>query len=360
MGRQSSRLIYNGKDHKDIYFQGHYHDAMYVGSQLVWKKIRERNWERIGFHTFKDNGNAYIAYDAQDKLYYFDRDSKEWVLSEVPDVEISIGCAENGLFIANEYINDESMFNPSMHDTERIFISRDGKSWQNVGYIKETRYFSNSIVFRFATDGTNIVALPYFDNCHIHYGTIASSGEWERSEYVIGDIHPGSTSECGGFLLTYDFSNNSQTAHKSFDMGRTWTSFDISETGFFVDSVNNTPNFVGGKIFMIVRDSERNYFLSIVNPNNGFPEKVLEASPGTNYPFKSVIIDNRSGLFGFSNGNGFYQSKDGYTWEKVEQNLAYQVANYTIFIPNVGCFMSRHRAYGGYGQFCENPFDRYV
>lgn len=39
MGKQSSRLIYRGKDHKDIYFQGKYHKAMYKGSQLLWKKL---------------------------------------------------------------------------------------------------------------------------------------------------------------------------------------------------------------------------------------------------------------------------------------------------------------------------------
>ncbi len=39
MGRQSSRLYFQGKDHKDIYFQGHYHDAMYIGNQLVWEKL---------------------------------------------------------------------------------------------------------------------------------------------------------------------------------------------------------------------------------------------------------------------------------------------------------------------------------
>ncbi len=40
MGMQSARLIYRGKDHKDIYFQGMYHDKMYIGSSLVWEKIR--------------------------------------------------------------------------------------------------------------------------------------------------------------------------------------------------------------------------------------------------------------------------------------------------------------------------------
>lgn len=39
MGKQSARMYYQGKDHKDIYFHYNYHDAMYKGSNLVWKKI---------------------------------------------------------------------------------------------------------------------------------------------------------------------------------------------------------------------------------------------------------------------------------------------------------------------------------
>lgn len=38
MGKQSSRIYLAGGDHKEIYFQGHYHDKMYIGSELVWEK----------------------------------------------------------------------------------------------------------------------------------------------------------------------------------------------------------------------------------------------------------------------------------------------------------------------------------
>lgn len=38
MQQQSARLYYQGRDHKDIFFQGCYHDKMYVGNQLVWEK----------------------------------------------------------------------------------------------------------------------------------------------------------------------------------------------------------------------------------------------------------------------------------------------------------------------------------
>lgn len=39
MGKQSSRICYKGKDHKDIYYQKNYHRAMYKGDELVWMKI---------------------------------------------------------------------------------------------------------------------------------------------------------------------------------------------------------------------------------------------------------------------------------------------------------------------------------
>lgn len=39
MGKQSSRIYYQGKDHKDIYFQKKYHEKMYKGSTLVWEKL---------------------------------------------------------------------------------------------------------------------------------------------------------------------------------------------------------------------------------------------------------------------------------------------------------------------------------
>ena len=40
MGKQSARMYFNG-DHKDIYFRGKYHKAMFVGAECVWYKIEE-------------------------------------------------------------------------------------------------------------------------------------------------------------------------------------------------------------------------------------------------------------------------------------------------------------------------------
>lgn len=61
MGRQSSRIYYQGKDHKDIYFQGHYHEKMYIGNQLVWEKL----YDGIVFVT--PTMNAVYFYDLHTK-----------------------------------------------------------------------------------------------------------------------------------------------------------------------------------------------------------------------------------------------------------------------------------------------------
>ncbi|MBD5515353.1 MAG: hypothetical protein HDR06_12140 [Lachnospiraceae bacterium] len=39
MGKQSSRLIYQGTDHKDLFYDGKFHDKLYKGAELVWEKL---------------------------------------------------------------------------------------------------------------------------------------------------------------------------------------------------------------------------------------------------------------------------------------------------------------------------------
>ena len=62
--RQSSRIYFAGKDHKDIYFRGHYHDKMYIGNKLVWEKLK---------------GGEYI-FDFEFKYY---EEEKEYYLTAV-------------------------------------------------------------------------------------------------------------------------------------------------------------------------------------------------------------------------------------------------------------------------------------
>jgi len=43
MGKQSSRIYFQGKDHKDIYFNTYYSSSMVVNNEVFWKKIYELN-----------------------------------------------------------------------------------------------------------------------------------------------------------------------------------------------------------------------------------------------------------------------------------------------------------------------------
>lgn len=83
MGAQSSRLYFDGKDHKEIYYQGKYHTAMYKGDQLVWAKTDVENvnyppvypvyFKEIGGKLYGINENGYIWFLGSDKTFaYYD------------------------------------------------------------------------------------------------------------------------------------------------------------------------------------------------------------------------------------------------------------------------------------------------
>lgn len=72
MGRQSSRLIYRGKDHKDIYYNGHYHDAMYLSDskgnvKLLWEKLKGTLVKNVSMMSCV-NGKYYAVVESTDYM----------------------------------------------------------------------------------------------------------------------------------------------------------------------------------------------------------------------------------------------------------------------------------------------------
>ena len=60
--KQSSTIWYQGNPHKEIYFQGHYHDKMYKGSQLVWEKLsNDSEYFPIITDRTSYDGNTYFV-----------------------------------------------------------------------------------------------------------------------------------------------------------------------------------------------------------------------------------------------------------------------------------------------------------
>lgn len=73
MGRQSARLYFQGKDHKDIYFRGNYHYQMYLSDEegnltLVWEKLRGTPPARISL--IESIGDRYYGIGSIKGGYY--------------------------------------------------------------------------------------------------------------------------------------------------------------------------------------------------------------------------------------------------------------------------------------------------
>lgn len=130
MGKQSSRIYYRGKDHKDIYFQRKFHTKMYVGNKIVWEKLLPEKF--LVTQTSAEN-SLFLIYDIQRKL-----------------------------FDVMPFNGENNMFSVWKHVGNSMFINISGKA-----------YFSTDI-YKFQTVNNNYVSntsigiedhYSYTDNC---------------------------------------------------------------------------------------------------------------------------------------------------------------------------------------------------
>lgn len=61
MGKQSSRLIYRGKDIKDLVYQGNFLNKLYKGNDLVWEKLYRYFVRNTSLVVFDLDGKKYIS-----------------------------------------------------------------------------------------------------------------------------------------------------------------------------------------------------------------------------------------------------------------------------------------------------------
>ncbi len=161
MGKQSARLIYRGKDHKDIYFQGHYHDAMYLGYELLWHKIRQE-----GYYVFiVDNGKEGRF---QEGIYIitFDEKTQEFeIVMEIKDTPDSF--TEN--FFGGAYMVDsERMYICSLSWDDTIWASIDG-----IHYKKTNLVIKNQVDYR-----------PFFSRSYHSYSLKNDNGFSYKVNYT--------------------------------------------------------------------------------------------------------------------------------------------------------------------------------
>lgn len=160
MGRQSSRIFFQGKDHKDIYFQGHYHDKMYIGSTLVWEKLKSMkiNWEvyETSIYSMTDmivnNGDRFCFIDKRTGNIYTSSNGKTWSITENPftDYKIDSGSirTDGNTFVATKNyklsVDDMIMRQP--------VISSNGLTWEKIDSVNVTK--KDGAILHLKTDGT--------------------------------------------------------------------------------------------------------------------------------------------------------------------------------------------------------------
>lgn len=139
MGKQSSRIYFQGKDHKDIYFKGQYHTFMYKGKQLMWEKIFDNCYIFIlskhlivvypkikecrvfnipvstkytGTYLFSKNNEQYVIYEALAKAYrpYFSDVFDNKKISYFGNIESSPIGIENNFFVVKTE-NEKTIIN---------------------------------------------------------------------------------------------------------------------------------------------------------------------------------------------------------------------------------------------------------
>lgn len=159
MGRQSSRIFFQGKDHKDIYFQGHYHDKMYIGSTLVWEKLKSMkiNWEVYETSIYAvtnmivNNGDIFCFIDKRTGNIYTSSNGKIWSITENPftDFRMDSGSirTDGNTFVASK----QYRYGDGIYRVQPV-VSPNGLTWEKIDSVNVTR--KNGTILHLKTDGT--------------------------------------------------------------------------------------------------------------------------------------------------------------------------------------------------------------
>ena len=377
---QSSRLIFQGKDHKDIYFQGHYHDAMYLGNELLWKKLKKKgNWkfgladDMVGipgnqsfrFCKINDTFVAYTMVLTDPRTYYFSRfdmTTKKWVPG--PKIPSSIDGVELRYYdfeITSSMIIMEG--SPAGLRVQHVFYTKDMLSWNYIGFAEtKSSYSSGMSLSEYGTDGTYITARNIRFYTENYLVSINHSGEWK----VNNEIFSRYSTFYNGMLLASSVQDRKAEIIRTSDFWRT------SENGEPFGSYvlgSKTPKTVGNLCFITIDENGDNESYKIREDGIGIEGHQI---PSIKHNYNDVdivdcmVYNESKGLYGYLIGKVFYESKDGLNWIPVQQNYEGSDSDKyswsgdsqtsAIYIPGVGYYISYEKCIA----LCDNPFDELI
>lgn len=287
MGRQSSRLYYNGKDHKDIYYNGKYHNAMYFKDQggIIWQKLPGST--TISACCVNTNNKSYDNLGVN-TLYPVGIELNASIVSTLGGSNIFdavVGGKERAFgFVSSNY-------------RSLVWVSDDGMRWKKIYTYYEVRYVypcidgfiyldSQNNVYKVTIDEDNnkVSEVTLYENLSVpsntgKYGKYKShNGIWATNNGKVQFLNKG------GVLIEYDFGNESSI---SID--------------FTFESLSKNYAYLSGSIY----DVE----LGIATMQNAIvscdeTEIILEAITGSEVTADKYWIKNALNIV--ENGNEFY------------------------------------------------------
>lgn len=260
MGRQSSRIFFQGKDHKDIYFQGHYHDKMYIGSTLVWEKLKSKLWvkKQTNIELFPTDqlkfGNGIFMAVGPDK------DRKKTL----------IRTSENG-YEWTEYEYDtpfNSAGNVSLHFVNGKFLLA------GQGGIVTTQ---NGKTLSKLIDTFTYNTLNYSGTLNaLSYNSVGMDRYISNNDYIYTVLLPGSSPGTKGEFDIYC----GAIVYKSSD-GEIWNSIN-AKTALYTSNAGNVSKYLIADCF-----PEEHNLGSFILFNNNFYGNIENGKYGSVFPYPS-------------------------------------------------------------------------
>lgn len=348
MGKQSSRIYFQGQDHKDIWFQGKYHNAMYIGNQLVWKKIYDYMIPYIGiFDIWNQSYQQDFRYAGYGKL-----ETK----SKRTNFERQAGIDEYGFY---PYISTENYFisfsgSSGGYDFGReILITKDGEKLNSYKLFDKAKYWGGnysitdnmigiSIInigseiskgtFFFTIDkDLNIKKIEIEDEIENKYVEFCKS--YNENKKVLVFMHPNGEKYCF-------YKNGKKVGEDAFNGKNNWKNFYSNSKYMYVfwtETINEKVQRCV-KIFDIENESFSTKYYEIENNYNNYIFASIVKSIYQNDYFYIYANDDYNGYFTIYKTNNFVDfqkikslKKDSYiTFDQVnysQDQVKLQISN---------------------------------
>lgn len=324
MGKQSARMYYQRKDHKDIFFKGKYHMAMYKGKELVWKKIFGNEYI-VFVHPL---GNQIkILYLKEKEIYSFNEEHGALLINDegvflasmyYPDVsDLGLFLSRNGT--RYKYISDVSL------KIDRLRIFPIHKKGFYSSYVENLNYKMN--LYSLNENGDSVVETEVFSEQHKNNLStqlfLINATIYESDKIPFFYFSSSSNSEFGKSKYFY-YAHGSEVKKVNIILGED----DIIDFGNGINFCKNNVYYMMSRIPGSVSDKMRVYYCNLNTLQSGMFKDVLQLDYSGHYYF-NCVIDGTAYIYHHDEKGFLYccETSNFITFKKTKCNEVLNVKN---------------------------------